>query len=356
MNAPRPNRPSVDQSEVENLRNLHEPHDDVPRGRVWSPSPEDKRPLRSAPEHELPPFIPQRLSQPQNEAQAQLAQNVYEDRGEVPPQMQQKQTRELPPDFDPEVDDENDEYVGMAGMHSQPSQMHRNESHISKPALRTMEQRTQQQAKPALTEHPVLQRLRESFGLKAKEVRTKKIGPFVFAFRKYSTQAYIQFVSNNLRPNVLSDAELMEKIGYAIASISIASIDGVPTHEVFGTSIDPLLEKPLVNADPLHPPTSVVVNTALMLFPWLNGLAIPELGDTLVDAYSELFPKEQLVKAKGIWKFVCPKRNCNETMERKPRYKDVNGTNVLKPYYCPVHGVHMQGLGSLEDLADFPLV
>lgn len=344
MNAPRPNQPRTDFAENEALRQRYEPQDDVPKGKAWTPSAEDKRPLRSAPEHEIPSCIPLKLSQPQNASQEQISRAVYEDRGDDPRQAQ----RELPPDFDPEVDDENDRFVGMEGLHTQQSQRVRNDVYANKPPLRQ-----QEPVKHVAMEHPVLQKLRESFGLKSKDVKTQRIGRFVFGFRKYSSQSYNIFVNNHIRPSVSSEVELMEKIGCAIASISIASIDGVPTHEVFGISLDPRLEQPLVNADPLYPPTSVIVSTALHLFPWLNGLAIPELSDTLVDTYSEMFPAEKLVQSKGIWKFVCGANNCKEFLERKPRYRK-DGTQ--KPYYCPVHGLPMNPLGSLEELADFPLV
>ena len=380
----RPNVPRVDASEVQALRSAHSPDEfGVPASTQWTPGPEDHRKLHRDPSIEIPDFIPLFLDAPQNEVQAQLAKIALEDQAnrqtytktphtETPKAQPMPKVSELP-DFDPEVDDPDEEFVGLDGLKSSPSVMTDQQGNVVDPRLASKPQQTSQpvktaqapmqpQAQPAIkskkpvhviTEHPVLQKLRERFGLKAQSTKTEVIGGMNFTFRKFTNQAFTKFVTNRVRAACETHSEFEEKFGYALASISIAAIDGVPTHEVFGVDIDEHLERPLLLADPMQPPTSVIVSCAEKLFPWLLSLSIPELGDALSSTYSKLYPEEKLIQDKGIWKFECIKLKCTETQERKPRY-DIEGN--MKKVYCPIHGTPMRALGSLEDLTNLPLV
>lgn len=316
------------------------------------------KPLRKPVALEVPDFIPLRLDAPMNESQAAISQSLRP--------RQQSEVAGVPDDFDPEVDDPSDAFVGQAGMAAGQSQLtDASGNPVTPEAMRARAQQTiqnkplnlQKQSQQALVEaHPVLQRLRERFGLKAKGVKSETIGGMKFTFRKYTNQAYAKFVVNQVQQptSVQTDAEFISKLPYALAAISIAAIDDIPTHIVFGSEIelDPVLELPATQQDPLHPPTSVTVKTAEVLYSWLVGLGIPELADTLASTLGRLFPEERLVKDNGLWRYSCPKRNCTEEQERMPRY-DADGN--MKPVYCPVHGVPMRALGSLEDLANIPL-
>lgn len=377
--ARKPNRPSVDTAEVEALRSavgesafFFIDHN-LPKGKAWTPSPEDYRPLRKDAALAIPDFIPERLDAPQNAEQAQISRMVAQDRGqdmpqETPQEMPQGNTKpqhasQLPPDFDPEVDDVEDVFVGASALAESTKPVFQDNKgnnvdmktaplNLRKP---TQQQKPQPQAKsttPDIPEHPVLQRLRERFGLKSKPVKSKKIGGIEFTFRKYSNQAYIKFVVNEVLPTFESDLESQEKIGYAVASIAIAAIDGVPVHKVFGIDIDPILESPQVEDTPMHPPTTVVVKSAEALYTWLLSLGIPELGDTLVSTYSKLFPEEKLVADPGMHRYVCPKKKCTEEHDYPARY---NADGAMLPYYCHKHGVPMKLIGRTEDLANIPL-
>lgn len=350
--ASEPRRPQPNSEQVQAVREqgTRTIEDDVPKGTVWKPAPEDFVSHRQKAALEIPSFIPLRLDQPGNASQASLARNVLAEQG-VQQESNQMQ-HQAPPDFDPAVDDPEDVFVGEAGLHTEPSVF--KDSHGNKIDPRQQKQKLQLTKAPM--EHPVLQRLRERFGLKALETKSETIGGMKFTFRKYTNQAYAKFVINYVQSpmSVETDAEFMTKLPYALAAISIAAIDGVPVHEVFASSLDldPVLELQPAASDPLHPPTSVTVKVAEVLYPWLVSLSVPELGDTLAATLGRLFPEERLIKDKGLWKYVCPKRGCTESHERLPRY-DVEGK--MKPVYCTLHGVPMKALGSLEELADVPL-
>lgn len=361
MSTKKPNRPRVDDVEVEALRGALTPEDDVPAGKAWTPSREDLKPLRKDAALEIPDFIPERLDMPKNDSQRQIANIVNAERAErgeiIPPHI----GRKTPSDFDPEVDDPEDVFVGAAGMASERPKFTDSKGNPIDPQRKIQERRVTPSKtsntgnpdyrKQLAKEHPVLQQLRERFGLVAKPVKDKTIGGIKFTFRKYNNQTYTKFVTNMMRPAADTEQEFEEKLGYAVASISIAAINGVPTHEVFGVEIDNS-ELAMVEDNPMHPPTRVVVATAESLYPWLISLAVPELGDALAITYGQLFPTESMVATKGLWRYSCPKKNCTETHDYVPRY-DAEGK--MKPYYCAVHGVVMKTLGSLEDLNSVPL-
>lgn len=346
---PVPNKPKTNQAEVDALRAnavLRTPEDDVPAGKAWTPTEADHKPLRKPQEMEIPDFIPLRLDAPVNEAQAQIAAAARKEQGQD--------------DFDPEVDRADDVFVGAAGMRSEPSRMETKAGvPVQRPIVTSKKQAqealswSRSQSKP--TEHPVLRRLRERFGLKANGngIKTKNIGGFDFGFRKYSNQAYAKFVINEVQPDMETDAEFYTKLPYALAAISIASIDGVPAHEVFAseTGTDELPTGTI--PDPLFPPVVVTVATARAVYPWLCSLTIPEFGDKLARTLSELFP-DQDFDTKGLHRYECPKHKCTETFDRLPK-QSTGADGEVRPYYCPVHGVPMRDLGLVEDLVNVPL-
>lgn len=364
MASNRPNRPRVDSAEVDALRGALTPENDIPAGKSWTPSKDDLKPLRKDAALDIPDFIPERLDMPQNESQRQIADIVNaerEERGEIMPQQQRRQVPKQQPDFDPEVDDPEDVFVGKEGLRSAPPRFADSQGNPIDPRQRAQPKQVNhgvpkpqspEYRKQLSQEHPVLLKLRERFGISAKPVKDETIGGIRFTFRKYNNQTYTKFVTNMVRPVAETEQEFEEKLGYAVASISIAAINGVPTHEVFGIDID-RTEMSMVEDNPLHPPTSVVVATAESLYPWLISLAVPELGDALALTYGKLFPTESVMPTSGLWRYSCPKKNCNEIHDYKPRY---DSEGKMKPYYCSVHGVVMKALGSLEDLNNVPLV
>lgn len=303
----------------------------VPQGTVYVPGPEDHVPLQQAPKHQVPDFIPLRLDAPENAAQAELAHSVMEERG----------------DFDPEVDNENDVFVGTQGM--QPTQG------LVKPAApgapRAPANKTTIQQSP---NHPVLDKLRARFGLRKQGTKDADLGGIVFTFRKYTNDAYVRFTNRYVKSDAETVHEYDDKIPYAILSIGIAAIDGVPTHEVFGVDINPVTEASLVDADPMYPPTDVIVRAAARLYPYLLHELEPELFDYAYKKYGELYPDEKFVDPNDAGKYVfeCIEPGCSESIRRVPR---MDAQNIPVPFHCPVHGTRMRVLGPVEALGNIPL-
>jgi hypothetical protein len=428
--APKPNRPQTNQREVEALRlrnqhpgavpttalpstppttntaqgqgsgYVHTIGGDMPAGKIWTPGPEDYKPVRKPQTLAVPDFIPLRLSDPVGAEQTAIANSVLpKDRQHPMPvytestdtqesvTMTQPPNQNAPDDFDPNVDDPDDVFVGASGLHSAPPVVERTSTgeRVAAPTQPPLPQRPavpghafiQPPSAPASgptpgpgpgsvkqnplvdqplpTEHPVLLHLRERFGLIPGPSGTKSevIGGLKFTFRKYTNQSYSKFVVNEiLTQSVETEAEFNSKLGYALVAIGLAAINDVPVHEVFDLELEPALELPLVRQNPLHPPTSVIVGSARYIYQWLLTSGTPELGDTLAAVYGKLYPSENLIPDKGLWKYECPKHNCTEIQERLPRY---NAEGEMRPVYCPVHGLKMNALGSLEELSHIPL-
>jgi|ERR1035437_3436216 hypothetical protein len=413
--APKPNRPQTNQREVDTLRlrnqapgtvpvtalpatpaqsnpggYVHTPGGDMPAGKIWTPGPEDYKPLRKPEQLKVPEFIPMHLSDPVGEEQIQIANSVLpKDRQHPMPVHATESTKStepqetgvtmihenVPEDFDPDVDDPADVFVGAAGMQSSPPVIERvstgervatqqlpsgsaippSRPFIQPPPPGNVKPNPQAN-QPLPTEHPVLVRLRERFGLIQGPTGTKSevIGGIKFTFRKYTNQSYAKFVVNEiLTQSVETEAEFNAKLGYALVAIGLAAVNDVPVHEVFELELEPSLEVPLVRQNPLHPPTSVIVGSARYIYQWLLTSGTPELGDTLAAVYGKLYPSENLTPDKGLWRYGnCKKSGCTETQERLPRY---NAEGEMRPVYCPVHGVPLKALGSLEELSHIPL-
>jgi hypothetical protein len=418
--APKPNRPQTNQREVDALRlrnqapgtvpttalpatppqpnqggYVHTPGGDIPAGKIWTPGPEDYKPLRKPEQLKIPDFIPLHLSDPVGEEQIQIANSVLpKDRQHPMPSSHTTESTDTqeagvtmtqpnqntPEDFDPEVDDPADVFVGAAGLQSAVpviervstgERIHTNPT-PQRPAVpghafiqppppppsagAGAVKQNPQVNQPLPTEHPVLVRLRERFGLIQGPTGTKSevIGGIKFTFRKYTNQSYAKFVVNEiLTQSVETEAEFNAKLGYALVAIGLAAVNDVPVHEVFELELEPALEAPLVRQNPLHPPTSVIVGAARYIYQWLLTSGTPELGDTLAAVYGKLYPSENLTPDKGLWKYGnCKKPGCTETQERLPRY---NAEGEMRPVYCPVHGIPLKALGSLEELSHIPL-
>lgn len=370
----------------------HIPDDDVPAGRVWEPGPEDHVSRAKQKEMVLPDFIPMRLSGDLNPAQREFAAGVVTDQiragtrdvSDVPTSLlqqgqhpgpgaaglgQQRETeqRELPDDFDPEVDDPDDFIASPEALRpADGTQQEALRNSIREAQRQPQQERTGSAPlevrkgetvdvsdRPGIMQaHPVLAKLRSRYSIAQLDIRFKEIDGINYGFRKYNNQAYLKFVTNRILPTIETEAELSDKHGYAIASIALASIDGIPCWEVFGVELDPTMELPEAKRNPLNPPTSVVISTAEVLYKEFVSGSIPELGDALARAYAELFPDIDLTGNKKLWVYTCTHVGCQERIERLPEH-DSDGTQ--KPYYCTVHGTPMRALGSKEDLGNIPL-
>ena len=377
------------------------PEDDVPEGDIWTPRPEDKVSRRDQAERVIPSFIPRRLSEA-NADQMQFASGIVADqiksgersvtdipenmRGGAPAPLKPKKARApLPDDFDEDVDDEDDDFVGYEGLavaDTSQQDMLRNAAQAGRQArqekapapeptsqmapelARAIRARTATPKKNAdgpvdvsdrpgiMEEHPVLAKLRARYGRATLDIQYVEIDGISYGFRKYNNQTYIKFVTNRVLPTIETDAELHDKHAYAIAAISLASIDGVPCHEVFSVVPQDDDRQLLIRQSPLDPPASVVIDTAEELFKWFLFGGIPELADDLARAYKKLFPEVDLTGDKKLWIFKCPHPGCRERLERLPEY---DAEQNMLSFFCPTHGIPMRALGSKEELGNVPL-
>ena len=203
-----------------------------------------------------------------------------------------------------------------------------------------------------MQEHPLLAKLRSRYTISALDIRYKTIDGIKYGFQKHSNQAYLKFVTNKVIPTIDTEAELSDKHAYALAAISLVSVDDVPAWEVFGVEIDPVVERTWLDAEPLNPPTTVIVKTADVIYHMFVLEGIPEFGDTLARAYNELFPDIDIIGDNDVWIHKCMTPGCHQRFEHLPE-KDSDGNQ--KQYFCPVHGTPMRPLGSKGDLRNVPL-
>jgi len=392
---------------------MRTPEDDVPAGKVWTPDAASYVSKRKQAELQVPSFIPLKLDGNLSPAQRDIAASVVSEQikqgsrapnnipqallppgtkvqdlesrsaqpvqptqsASEPSNMQTQQPQQpqqnLPTDFDPEVDDPDDIVVGSQAL--APDTVAENQREALQEALRQKQiAKAQQQAtgnraqapgtvhsdvdvskRPGIMqEHPLLAKLRSRYTISALDIRYKTIDGIKYGFRKHSNQAYLKFVTNKVLPTIETEAELSDKHAYALAAISLASVDDVPAWEVFGAEIDPVVERAWIAAEPLNPPTTVVIKTADIIYHMFIMDGIPEFGDTLARAYNELFPDIDIVGDDGTWIYKCMTPGCHERFEHVPE-NDSDGNP--KPYYCPVHGTALRPLGSKGDLRNVPL-
>lgn len=386
---------------------MRTPEDDVPAGKIWTPDAASHVSKRKQAELKIPDFIPTTLSGNLNPLQRDIAASVVAEQikqgsrapdnipmalrppSQVPTQegqtvstQQQQLTQpvhvqqtDLPDDFDPEVDDPSDVQgdssalapdIDAAGQREAMQEILR-QRQIARAQQQAPKRHAQAQTsgnagssgavdisnRPGIMhEHPLLAKLRSRYTISALDIRYKTIDGIKYGFRKHSNQAYLKFVTNKVLPTIDTEAELSDKHAYALAAISLASIDDVPAWEVFGVDIDQDIERSWVDAEPLNPPTTVVVKTADVIYHMFIMEGIPEFGDTLARAYNELFPDIDIVGDDGTWVYKCMTPGCHERFEHIPE-NDSDGNP--KPYFCPIHGTAMRPLGSKGDLRNIPL-
>lgn len=379
---------------------MRTPEDDVPAGKVWTPDAASHVSKRKQAELKVPDCIPLHLDGNLSPLQRDIAASVVSEQikhgsrapnnipqallpsGQQHEQLQQPtqlanesstmQPNNLPEDFDPDVDSPDDIIAGAQALapDAEAEQQHEvlQEALRQRQIAKAQRQAPGNRAKTAagnttgdidvskrpgiMQEHPLLAKLRARYTISALDIRYKTIDGIKYGFRKHSNQAYLKFVTNKVLPTIETEAELSDKHAYALAAISLASVDDVPAWEVFNVEIDPDVERAWLATEPLNPPTTVVVKTADIIYHMFIMDGIPEFGDTLARAYNELFPDIDIVGDADTWIYKCMTPGCHERFEHLP---DQDSDGNPKPYFCPIHGTAMRPLGSKGDLRNIPL-
>jgi len=167
----------------------------------------------------------------------------------------------------------------------------------------------------ASKDHPLLQKLREDFGIDSIPLEDISINGHTFTMRVLDTGS----VATALRfADTLSMTERENAINLQIALISFAvlGMDGEPTWKIFDVDLTPPEQvtvegqiRPIF--DPMKPPTRVRVLGATAFMDFLNATATASLTDELWKAYNaQVDPKGSL---EGLLK-----RNQEEELEEVP--------------------------------------
>jgi hypothetical protein len=147
--------------------------------------------------------------------------------------------------------------------------------------------------------HPLLQKLREDFGIDSIPLEDISINGHTFTMRVLDTSS----VATSLRfADTLSMTERENAINLQIALISFAvlGMDGEPTWKIFDIELTPPEQvtvegqiRPIF--DPMKPPTRVRVLGATAFMDFLNATATASLADELWKAYNaQVDPKGSL--------------------------------------------------------------
>jgi hypothetical protein len=154
---------------------------------------------------------------------------------------------------------------------------------------------------PSAKENPILQKLRQDFGIENIPVTEVKLNDHVFTMRVLDVGAVTQglrFADTLSMPG--SPRENSINLQIALTSFAIAAIDGTPVWKVFEVAV-PEGELVMVEGekrpifDPMTPPSSVRILGATNLMDFLSGQASSTLLAELWDKYQTIVdPKGSL--------------------------------------------------------------
>lgn len=306
----------------------------MPQGRPYEPSNEDLRPLHKDPQHEVPRFIPRELP-------------------EDPTRLMHGSNNPLPPmseGYVPAEDDvEADEMIRA---------FHAQESKPTQKQAPTSNRNDTTTLPEAPKRHPMLDRLLSSFGLEKLPIKSTDIGNMKLSFRRLSTAdhmisiRYAHFRSNN-------PVEMKTNLKYIQAALAITAVNDVSIYDMLEYEMSPS-DKVAYARDPGNPPNLVVEATALPIITTIVDGLLPEVLDSIVVAYNELFEEDKVVASdidtyrRTHWRFECVESKCEEVQNRVPRIINVK-SGAIHNVYCPVHGTPMRAVSSLEDYRNGPL-
>ncbi len=334
-----PNRPPIDSEDVASLRaSVPDQEGELPSGKPYVPTDSDNEPLVRKTVHEIPDFIPQELAVDPSEFLASKQGRVMRNNDPLPPPPHGYPMQE-------EDDPEAEELMRELRNQNAPS--------ASKD---TRQKESVLPNKP--TKHPVLTKLLSSFGLERVPVKTKNIGNIPFTFRLISAPNKLVAIRiANLRSE--TQDELKVNVSWISALLGLVSIDGTSIYEILSMDLTEH-EKTMLARDPGNPPAMLVENSAVPLVNvFLNGWQT-EVIEEITRTYYELFEGDKDVPSdigtyqRTHWRFECPKTGCDEFQNRVPKVIDAS-KGTIEPVFCPVHGVAMNPISTLEEYRSNPL-
>lgn len=335
-----PNRPPIASEDVASLRaTVPDQEGELPSGKPYVPTDADNVPLTKGPVHEIPDFIPQELAVDPSEFLARKQGRVMRNSDPLPPPPAGYPMQE-------EDDPEADELM---------RELHQQQTHAGNTKKN---QQTESVLPTKPTKHPMLTKLLSSFGLERVPLRIKNIGNIPFTFRLISAPNKLVAIRYaNLRSG--TPDEMKVNVSWISALLGLVAIDGVSIYEIIGMDLTEH-EKTMLARDPGNPPAMLVENSAVPLINvFLNGWQT-EVIEEITRAYYELFEGDKDIPSdigtyqKTHWRFECPKADCGEFQNRVPKVID-SSKGTIEPVFCPVHGVAMNPISTLEEYRANPL-
>lgn len=214
----------------------------------------------------------------------------------------------------------------------------------------------------AVSQHPVLRKLKEKLGINTVEIRTQKVYVdddtiFEFGFTEYPDELNIWCASESrqILMNGSEEAKAMKSFDILRLGVSLVAINGDPVYEVFGVNPtesdnEKLYRNRFDLSMELRKKCSYIFYQQVMeeLAPFV---------DVLEDFFIENIINKHSVKSAGkIDKnkslYICEVMGCTFKYEG-PSRKNPDGTE--KPYVCTVHGTEMKKVLSEEEMSDIPL-
>lgn len=184
--------------------------------------------------------------------------------------------------------------------------------------------------------HPILQEMRQEFGVGHLNTIDREIGGRLFTFRNADSRdkLFADTVSNYMSPT-----NIQATYPFAIVCSCICAIDSVPIYEIFDIDVSGASIQ-----NTLYPPPKIRVAASERLFDELSEMLF-DLRDKLIRAYnheyqsslvtSYLDRNESMKRA-----FVCTHEECDHEIFEIPMENP--STKEVLPYYCQYHGTVME--------------
>lgn len=214
----------------------------------------------------------------------------------------------------------------------------------------------------AISQHPVLRKLKEKLGINSLEIRTQKVYVdddtiFEFGFTEYPDELNIWCASES-RQILISgseEAKAMKSFDILRLGVSLVAINGDPVYEIFGINPteadnDRLYRNRFDMSMELRKKCAYVFYQQVMT-------ELAPFVDVLEDFFIENIVNKHSVKSAGKLDknkslYICEVMGCTFKYEG-PTRRNSDGTE--KPYVCTVHGTNLKKLLSEEEMGDIPL-
>ncbi len=217
-------------------------------------------------------------------------------------------------------------------------------------------------AKKVRDTHPVLQRLRKSFGLTKERRYPLEIfhdqEKFTYLMAPISDDFGIWSIME-AQKRMLVEGEAAGTSWFRLLSAcaSVLAIDGVAIHEIYGYATTPEEDVELIK-DKFNIPNRLRKLAALDMARELWESTDQVVGDKLDTFYqSRILAENRTMSSydkefEGAYRYVCPIDECKEVHLSKPQY-DASGQET--PFFCRFHGAHLTKTLSLSAEINVPL-